>query len=122
MPVVPVSDRGGAYIIRSLSGDDARCVRDKALEYLAASSERPDPVLPTTSVETLLTAFEGREMSPNELALAKEQLAFDDFPRAVDWEQVPPKETLQSLSVMASCPSRRGLSCWARPVLGFFIG
>ena len=96
--VQSVADRGGAYIISALRDEDAAVVREKAVAFLIGGGkllQEPD----AADLEVMLTSFEGRELEPNELALGKEQVAFADFPRAVDWTELPSAEVRESVRV-----------------------
>lgn len=99
MRVLKQPVRGGILITDVLSAQDAEIVRAKARDYLL-SRVGPTPA-PPSDAEThrLMALFSGEELTKQFLVFGKEELAFDEFPRSVNWSHKPRPEVLKKFHV-----------------------
>lgn len=87
IPVVETGIRGGALIAYTIAPEHHAVVRAKARAWLLEHSDdrgAPDP--PSRArAEELMALFAGARLSENEAAYGYEELAFEAFPRDVQW-------------------------------------
>jgi len=104
MEVKQVPAQGGAltaYVLHRQHHDE---LREIASEYFSqrlvdpeAAPARPHPTVQQTA--ELITLFTGEAPTDAELAFSFEDLAFEDFPRAVDWTKGRPENALADFDV-----------------------
>jgi 4-hydroxyacetophenone monooxygenase len=90
---------GGVMMMDALAPEHHEEVRRKARDYLL---NRPANVAPPPSTEKayrLLEISAGAPLSRNQLRMGVEELAFDDFPQDVRWNNRPSGETLRKKHV-----------------------
>jgi len=117
MQVFKVPIRGGAMMDFNLSETDEEIVREKATAWLcerAMSSSKSDPPQEPSYDEAvkLMNLFCGQDNPPTEpeLALGYEELAFQDFPRGVEWTTKPPPQKLSKYHVVIVGAGINGIS------------
>lgn len=98
--------RGGAMMDYNLSKADESIVKEKALAFLLdRENSHPTGKAPVPSMDEatdLMKLFCGSQNPPSkaELDLGFEELAFGDFPRAVEWTKQPTPEHLSKYHVV----------------------
>jgi 4-hydroxyacetophenone monooxygenase len=101
MRVIDVAARGGAFSAKALAPEHHDRVRELAVEYLvghdgsAALGSLAPAVPDAADVRLLLEIMSGESLPDDEVAFRLEELAFEAFPRAVEWSdpdsvRVPP--------------------------------
>lgn len=93
--------RDGAMYMTVVAAADREEVKARALDYLRANFGRPAPP-PPDRVEAcrLIRIFAGDDTMPEALLrFGYEQLAFEDFPRGVDWPAQPSAQALSNFNV-----------------------
>ncbi len=90
--------RGGALTVHAVPKQYHQEIKDKAFEYLISN---PTPVPPPTRVEVakLIRLYNGQAPSKKQLDYGYEELAFEEFPRDVSWNQDVPFEALVDFKV-----------------------
>ncbi|KAJ5924914.1 hypothetical protein N7454_007553 [Penicillium verhagenii] len=94
MPITKKKVRGGVLFDYTLSDEDQETVRRKAVEYLM---ETPKPLAPSPSIDEthrLMNLFAGYCIKQKDIKPGYEELAFDEFPRGVNWTcpNAPPQD------------------------------
>jgi 4-hydroxyacetophenone monooxygenase len=93
--------RGGALFQTVLADKHRAEVVEKAFEFLRSSINRPWPKPPAwDESQRLMQLFLGGPWSPSKLRIGYEELAFDDFPRDVQWSSVPKEDQLAGYFVV----------------------
>lgn len=119
MDVSKVPVRGGAMEDFVLAKDDEAIVKEKAIEYLfkrkqssGATNMAASEPLPKQDAERLMRMFcgKGEDLSDAMVQLGYEELAFEDFPRAVSWTKQPPPERLSLWRVVVIGAGINGIS------------
>jgi 4-hydroxyacetophenone monooxygenase len=89
--IVHVPVRGGAFFAYVVADEDAQMVKDKALAYLM-TDRTGTPVTPPADdrLRRMMALFTGEPLTDGEFALGREELAFDEFPRAAAWSAERP--------------------------------
>lgn len=89
--IVHVPVRGGAFFAYVVADEDAQLVKDKALAYLKTDRTGTPVATPTDEqLRSMMTLFTGEPLTDGEFALGREELAFDEFPRAAAWSAERP--------------------------------
>lgn len=102
MEIVLAPVRGGAFFLPTLTPEGEEIVKGKALEFLSDSA-RHGPVaaeLSDDEVRDLVHVLSGERIDDTMLALAREELAFEDFPRETTWSGDRPEATLEDFRVL----------------------
>jgi 4-hydroxyacetophenone monooxygenase len=109
--------RGGAMADYVISKEDEEKVKAKAQEFLTLQDQKKAPNTPVEFSQpsfdessNLMKIFTGEALKSNELRLGHEELAFDDFPRAVTWTKKPSPGTLTSFHVVVVGAGINGIS------------
>ena len=98
MTVDHVPVQGGALISHSLPRKFHPYIREKAFEFIRSGAPaKPDPTK-AESVE-LMTLFTGYAPTQGEIDFGYEDLAFQAFPRDVQWTKGRPDAALESFSI-----------------------
>lgn len=84
IPVVESGIRGGALIAYTIPPEYHQTVRDKARAWLKSGAAVPPPPS-RAQADALMARFAGGPLDANEAAFGYEELAFEDFPRDVQW-------------------------------------
>lgn len=94
--------RGGAFFLHSLTAEGEELVKKRALEFLSDPDNRGpvDVALSDEEIRRLTRALTGEELSERMLDLAREELAFEPFPRDSHWTAGPPLEKLADFHVL----------------------
>ena len=99
IPVLRHSREGSPFEALVLAPEDQRIVRDKAVAYLKGAG-RATPVVPTRpEAAELMQLFSGEAMSQAHIDYGWEDLAFEGFPRAAEWDVKPSKAVLDQSKV-----------------------
>src|SRR3546814_15657835 len=100
---------GREFLDYKLDDADAARVRQKAVSYLAARIPgEPFPPPPDKAESRRLLELFTAPLTDDEFEFAYEELAFQDFPRNVQWTNGRPDETLANFKVLVIVA---GLSC-----------
>lgn len=117
MKVSKIPVRGGAMEDFVLSAEDEGVVKAKAIDFLTkqeSSASHQFSHLPPSFEEAkkMMRMFcgKGEELSPAMLQLGYEELAFQDFPRAVEWTQKPASNTISNHHVVIIGAGINGIS------------
>ncbi|KAE8331451.1 hypothetical protein BDV39DRAFT_201102 [Aspergillus sergii] len=112
MQVTKEPIRGGAMMDYVLGPEDTAKVQQKAVKYLLmACTCRPGPQSPSRDESnTLMQIFCGETLSPANLQLGYEELAFDPFPRQVTWTNRPAQEVLDQYRIVIIGGGINGIS------------
>ena len=104
--------RGGAFFLHSLTEQGEKLVKDRALEFLSDPGNRgPVDVVPTEDeVRRLIRALTGDDVSDQMFDLAREELAFEDFPRDSSWTGEPPVDKLRNFHVLVVGAGASGIA------------
>jgi 4-hydroxyacetophenone monooxygenase len=95
MKIAKQKIRGGVLFDYMLSPEDEQIVKNKAVSYLTAPSKPPVPGPPTVDEsKKLMNLFAGSMIKDNDVQAGYEELAFETFPRGVEWSTRPPLEKL----------------------------
>ncbi|MFC4944286.1 flavin-containing monooxygenase [Pseudonocardia sp. GCM10023141] len=101
MRVQRVEVRGGAAVELRLNDEDQALLRELASEFLRHRDEWVEPAPPTREqTAELVGMLAARELHPDELAMSIEELAFEEFPRAVEWSAGRPAAALAGFHVV----------------------
>ncbi|WP_179614982.1 flavin-containing monooxygenase [Nocardioides marinisabuli] len=94
--------RGGAFFLQALAPEGEQLVQRKAVEFLSDPARRgPAPAeLADEEIRDLVRVLSGEEIDETMLAMAREELAFEDFPRETTWTGERPAEALQDFRVI----------------------
>lgn len=84
IPVVKKPIWGGVMMVDSVAEESHALIRRKALEYLQQRREATSPP-PPAEAHQLMDMFTGDRLNENQHAFGYEELAFEQFPRGVDW-------------------------------------
>jgi len=117
MKVSKIPVRGGAMEDFVLSAEDEDIVKAKGIDFLTKqeNSGGPAPLPPPPSLEEatkLMRMFcgEDEQLSPAMLQLGYEELAFKDFPRAVEWTKKPAQDKISKHHVVIIGAGINGIS------------
>ncbi|WP_052730410.1 flavin-containing monooxygenase [Sphingomonas sp. SRS2] len=103
MKVVKTPARGGVLEADTLAVEHHAEVRRAALDYIRksriSSAETPPPPSREKAYE-LMKTFSAGDISPEELRFGYEELAFEDFPRQVNWQGKPPADVIADFEVL----------------------
>lgn len=102
IPTMESPIRGGALTAYTIPQNYHQLVRDKAIEWLRRQdADAPAPTPPSRQeTERLMALFAGQELSPNEARFGYEELAFEDYPRDVQWAAGKLPENVQDFDAM----------------------
>lgn len=86
MPLRKQPLRGGAFYGYELEEDDAKLVRQKALEFFTSGAYLNETALPSDDEQRqMMGMLTGETISDNEFRFGREELALADFSRKADW-------------------------------------
>jgi 4-hydroxyacetophenone monooxygenase len=91
---------GGSRVVTSLADEHRADVIDKALAYLRKTPRSVPPPPSKPEVRKLMELFTAEQIPEDKLGFGMEELAFDEFPRDIEWRNKPPDAQLQSYKVM----------------------
>lgn len=99
IPTIESPIRGGALSAFTIPPETHALVKEKALQWLRTGrGEGATPGLAEAS--KLMNMFAGQRLSPNELRFGYEELAFEPFPRDVNWTAGKPPENIENFKVL----------------------
>jgi 4-hydroxyacetophenone monooxygenase len=99
MEVEPFAIRGGALFTMVVAEKNRGRMIEKAFEILKNIPERPAQLPSKDRVRELMTMFSGQELSEADFQYGFEELALEDFPRDVKWNQEPDRKKLQDYKI-----------------------
>jgi len=104
--------RGGAFFLHSLTEEGERLVKERALAFLSDPANRgPVDVVPSDDeIRRLTQALTGDPVSDRMLDLAREELAFEDFPRESQWTNGAPTQKLANFHVIVVGAGASGIA------------
>jgi 4-hydroxyacetophenone monooxygenase len=91
---------GGLFVRKVLAVEHHAAVKDMAYALLADSHFELRASPGAAEARHLMETFTGEALSDNEYRFGLEELTFDEFPRAVSWNDKPPSETLAEYRVV----------------------
>lgn len=91
--------RGGALIADVLAPEHHETVKDRAIALLREGNIKIPPVPSVAETRQLMDNFVGEKLNDNEFRFGYEELAFDEFPRGVEWNRKPSQEVLSKFKV-----------------------
>ncbi|OQV10577.1 hypothetical protein CLAIMM_14554 [Cladophialophora immunda] len=101
MKVTKQKIRGGALFDYVLSEQDMSTVREKAVKYLVKGPQESVPEPPTVAEATkLMNLFAGVTLNDRDILPGYEELAYEEFPRGVQWTIKPSMTTLAQHKVV----------------------
>lgn len=94
--------RGGAFFLPALTPEGEEVVKQKAVEFLSDPARRgPAPACPSDEeIRDLVRVLSGEEVDDTMLAMMREELAFEDFPRETTWTGERPADQLEDFHVL----------------------
>jgi 4-hydroxyacetophenone monooxygenase len=103
---------GGLSLTAPAGDGDVALLRRKAVEFLVAlrdTGAAPTGLGPEQRLDRSLVLAVGEELSDDELALYREELAVDPWARGLEWRQPPPAQRLERFSVLVIGAGMGGL-------------
>lgn len=100
MKVVQNPIRGGALVVEAVAPEDVPRLKEKVVAYLLNPPADVPPPPSSEEAAELIKLFNSTEKSENFIRFGLEELALDDYPRDVQWTNMPAQEVLDKFEVL----------------------
>ncbi|MCJ1305457.1 hypothetical protein MMC08_008271 [Hypocenomyce scalaris] len=92
--------RGGVLFDYLLSPEDEEIVKEKAVQFLLEGEHAIPPPPSIQECHKMMNLFAGQKIKQNDILPGYEELAFDEYPRGVEWSTKPPAERIANFKVL----------------------
>ena len=92
--------RGGALFDYGITKEDEAIVKEKAVKFLLKGDKTVPPPPSLSESHKLMNLYGGKMLEEHDILPGYEELAFEDFPRGVEFSQPQPAEKLAQYKVV----------------------